>query len=418
MLNLTLDNHKGLSFSYNYLNLPSYISNTGGSDITLTYTADGEKLTKVSSAGTRSYVSGIEYLGANLEAIYHGEGRCTPNGAAAFHYEYTIKDHLGNARVNFRANGAAVTYLEDMHYYPFGMLMEGMGTNSPANDYTYNGKELNEDLGLNLSDYGARWYDAALGRWWSVDPMGDGTPNLSAYNYVGNTPLILIDPTGMESEAYDFALKNSSENLQAKHEMILKLADVNYGNQIIKNNRDKKQEKNSAWVVSRQWSGQDYEGYSNFVDSEIQSMQTNREEFDCADLATTLLIRYSASQGLEVEFTATDGKKINSSSSSAKTPSEFEKLIMRTTNAKSIMNDMQKAVDGPAPGYMTNDGFHVNIVTSPEPNTVYDSNGATPTTSGTLGGRVPRNSSVSNGSVFKRWNVIAESAKAKYYENK
>jgi len=44
--------------------------------------------------------------------------------------------------------------------------------NSPGNDYTYNGKELNEDFGLSLYDYGARWYDAALGRWWSVDPLG------------------------------------------------------------------------------------------------------------------------------------------------------------------------------------------------------------------------------------------------------
>jgi hypothetical protein len=63
-----------------------------------------------------------------LEAIYHAEGRCTPNGATAFYYEYTLKDHLGNARVNFRANGTAVTFLEEMHYYPFGMEMEGAWT--------------------------------------------------------------------------------------------------------------------------------------------------------------------------------------------------------------------------------------------------------------------------------------------------
>lgn len=88
---------RDLSFQYNYLNLPNYITNTGGAEITLTYTAYGEKLTKVSTAGTRNYVSGIEYLGANLDAIYHAEGRCTPNGASAFHYEYTLKDHLGNA---------------------------------------------------------------------------------------------------------------------------------------------------------------------------------------------------------------------------------------------------------------------------------------------------------------------------------
>jgi len=109
--NLTQDNHKSLTLGYNYLNLPNYITNPGGSEITVTYTADGEKLTKISPAGTRSYISGIEYLGTTLDAIYHAEGRCTPNTATTFYYEYTLKDHLGNARINFRANGAAVTFL-------------------------------------------------------------------------------------------------------------------------------------------------------------------------------------------------------------------------------------------------------------------------------------------------------------------
>jgi RHS repeat-associated protein len=81
--------------------------------------------------------------------------------------------------------------------------MEGIGTAPVTNNgYKYNGKELNEDLGLNLSDYGARWYDASLGRWWSVDPMGEKQSNWSEYGYTINNPLLFIDPNGMESEAY------------------------------------------------------------------------------------------------------------------------------------------------------------------------------------------------------------------------
>ena len=200
--NMTQDNHKGFTFAYNYLNLPQTLTQ-GANVITLTYTADGEKLTKVLSGGgaTKSYVSGIEYSGTNLEAIYFSEGRCTPNGASAFYYDYTIKDHLGNARENFRASGGtAITHLEDMHYYPFGMLMEGMGTNTPTNDYAYNGKELNEDLGLNLSEYGARWYDTALGRWWSVDALAEFTFDWTPYNYVQNMPTRALDPDGNSSE--------------------------------------------------------------------------------------------------------------------------------------------------------------------------------------------------------------------------
>ena len=70
---------------------------------------------------------------------------------------------MGNARVNFRANGAAIANIEDHHYYPFGLKMEGIGSSTVTNKYTYNDKELNEDFGLNWHDYGARWYDAALG---------------------------------------------------------------------------------------------------------------------------------------------------------------------------------------------------------------------------------------------------------------
>ena len=33
------------------------------------------------------------------------------------------------------------------------------------NKYLYNGKELNGDYEINLMDYGARWYDGAIGRW-------------------------------------------------------------------------------------------------------------------------------------------------------------------------------------------------------------------------------------------------------------
>jgi len=202
--NLTRDNHKDLTFNYNHLNLPNSINNSADSYITLTYTADGEKLTKVASGVTRNYVSGIEYAGANLEAIYHSEGRCTPNGATAFFYEYTLKDHLGNARVNFRANGTAVTFLEELHYYPFGLQMEGIGTAAVTqNKYRYNSKEINEDLGLNLSDYGARWYDAALGRWWSIDPLAEAYAPHSPYNYVMGNPMVLVDPTGMATQAYD-----------------------------------------------------------------------------------------------------------------------------------------------------------------------------------------------------------------------
>jgi len=65
------------------------------------------------------------------------------------------------------------------------------------NPYQYNGKELNLDHGLNWSDYGARWYDACLGRWSSVDPLAESAMGWTPYRYGFNNPLSYTDPNGM-----------------------------------------------------------------------------------------------------------------------------------------------------------------------------------------------------------------------------
>ena len=107
-------------------------------------------------------------------------------------YEYAIHDHLGNVRVRFTDEGVIEG---EHHYYPFGLEMEGEW-NAGLDDarYRYNGKELNQDLGL--YDYGARWYDPAVARFTTTDPAAGAYTSISPYAYVANNPLIYIDPTG------------------------------------------------------------------------------------------------------------------------------------------------------------------------------------------------------------------------------
>ena len=62
--------------------------------------------------------------------------------------------------------------------------------------FRYNGKELDSKNGLNWYDYGTRHYDATLGRWHVVDPLGEFTISTSSYTYCHNNPINLVDPTG------------------------------------------------------------------------------------------------------------------------------------------------------------------------------------------------------------------------------
>ncbi len=88
-------------------------------------------------------------------------------------------------------------------YYPFGLKMPGLSfvaTGADENTFTYNGKELEDEFGLDWYHYGARFYDPAVGRWWAVDPVDEF---MSPYAYVGNNPVMLIDPNGMNSDCAD-----------------------------------------------------------------------------------------------------------------------------------------------------------------------------------------------------------------------
>lgn len=126
---------------------------------------------------------------------------------------YELADHLGNVRsvITDRKlptqNGGGVDYAPDVvsaqDYYPFGMLMPGRqyaNVSFTNSDYRFgfNGMERDDEVkgSGNSYDFGARIYDARLGRWLARDPMEASYMSFSPYNFVLNSPIGAKDPDG------------------------------------------------------------------------------------------------------------------------------------------------------------------------------------------------------------------------------
>src|SRR5690606_26476940 len=131
-----------------------------------------------------------------LEFFPHSEGyvKATTlslgnNPNYAFNYVYNYTDHLGNVRLSYAKDPQTgnLKILDESHYYPFGLKhqeyqassfttnpIQGIIIAPVANNpfkYKYNGKEFQDELNLNLYDYGWRNYMPDLGRWATPDPL-------------------------------------------------------------------------------------------------------------------------------------------------------------------------------------------------------------------------------------------------------
>tara|TARA_B100000678_G_scaffold290201_1_gene302542 strand:+ start:831 stop:1733 length:903 start_codon:yes stop_codon:yes gene_type:complete len=140
-------------------------------------------------------------------------------------YEYYYKDHLGNTRLGFsdydgneEVDETEIT--QQNNYYPFGLEHKGTDygvATQTTHKYLYNSKELQDELALNWLDYGARNYDASVGRWFNVDPLAEEFLDQSPYSAFNNNPILFIDPDGRAAILFDgpgdkFATKVEAAN--------------------------------------------------------------------------------------------------------------------------------------------------------------------------------------------------------------
>lgn len=198
--NLIKDLNKGItSITYNTLNLPERIDFADMSRIDYTYSADGTKLR------TEHYLNGQDTICTDYcEGLVYEDGirRCLLTGVGYVtglnttpSYHYYLKDHQGNNRVVVNQSGNVD---EENDYYPFGGLFTNTQDESRRNvqPYKYNGKEFDNRKNLNLYDYGARFYDPAIGRFTSVDTYAEKYYPMTPYQYAANNPVRNVDVDG------------------------------------------------------------------------------------------------------------------------------------------------------------------------------------------------------------------------------
>ncbi len=264
---------------------PVVITFANGGRIQYLYNATGQKIRKLVYANSTDlnnytkveYLTGFQYTNNVLNFFPHAEGYVNVTfgrkGAIVYNYVYQYKDHLGNNRLSYTVDPSYgdLTILEENHYYPFGLKHTSYNTTkyefvevedganyfinieqlpdgySSAYNYKYNGKEFQDELRLNMYDYGARNYDPAIGRWMNIDPLAEKFIAASSYAYVANNPVIYKDPDGMDIYRYDYKTGDIvlMESTKDKFDQIVKF---NYNNKTGKYEIDKNKKDGSNKV--------------------------------------------------------------------------------------------------------------------------------------------------------------------------
>ena len=151
---------------------------------------------------------GLEGLTLHGMAFSMWGGRATWDRAGKTSFEWLVSDHLGTPRMMIDQTGSLAN-VKRHDYLPFGEeLIAPAGGRSAALGYVsgdgvrqqFTSYERDAESGLDFA--GARFYSSNQGRFTSVDPlMASASPanpqTFNRYSYVGNSPLTVIDPSGM-----------------------------------------------------------------------------------------------------------------------------------------------------------------------------------------------------------------------------
>ena len=136
-----------------------------------------------------------------------------------------IKDHLGSPRVV--VDTATNTVAQEMEFDEFGRVTKD--TSPGFQPFGFAGGLYDRDTGL--VRFGARDYDASIGRWVSKDPIGFGGQESNLYLYSSGDPIGRSDAIGLSDDISDLLqnIVSTGAGLAGQHPITGKWYDFTKG---------------------------------------------------------------------------------------------------------------------------------------------------------------------------------------------
>ena len=174
------------AFQEKYLYDAGGVRKSKGSD-TRYFSSGGASISDLRPTNSMSFIQGDQIRGMRYGSSFY----------------WYILDGLGTVRSVVDSAGiVAGSYAGD----EFGRQTAATGSLERPHSYTGGLGVRNEVVNESKLLYARqRWYDPALGRWLSADPIGFNG-GLGLYNYVGQNPINFADPEGLEYGPKDLTL--------------------------------------------------------------------------------------------------------------------------------------------------------------------------------------------------------------------